>query len=368
MTEAHKLPLPTLHWFNPWHDDALAVGSPYYNPSRFSTRMERALAVLPAWWAAEGDIVHTPQPPAEAWLRRTGNRLPQVHYTTGTDPETFGRIEPWGWDARLCFLLRKAGWQGSPTTDPVGLRTLSSRATAVSLLPKLVERHPLWTGRSCLITHLDELPTIWQDSPEVIVKAPWSCSGRGTRYITPLCTDSERGWMGGILRRQGYLEVEPYYHKLADFAMEFNLTPQGAVYDGLSVFVTEKGNYAGNRVCTEEQAQQLLLPHVQPEQLLTLRQVWTEVLNRHFTSRYTGPLGIDMMAVNTPQGIRLHPCVEINFRRTMGWVALRLRRLLPAGSTGRMFMSDSRLPASANCLPLTPEEDGPYMYLQLTTD
>ena len=226
----------------------------------------------------------------------------------------------------------------------------------------------MWTGRSCLIKSLDELPAIWKDTPEVIVKAPWSCSGRGTRYITPECTESERGWMSGILHRQGCLEVEPYYRRLADFAMEFNLTSQGAVYDGLSVFVTEKGNYAGNRVCTEEQAQQFLLPHAQPEQLQQLRQAWTEELNLHVAPHYHGPLGIDMMAVDTPGGVRLHPCVEINLRRTMGWVALRLRRLLPPGSTGRMFVSDSRMPASAHRLPLAPEEDGPYMYLELTHD
>ncbi|CDF21892.1 putative uncharacterized protein [Prevotella sp. CAG:617] len=368
MTASNLPSRPTLHWFNPWHDDALAVGSPYYNPSRFSVRMERALAVLPAWWAAEGDIVHTPQPPSEAWLQRVGSLLPRVRYADCVSPETFKRVEPWGWDARLCFLLRRMGWQGRPYTDPEALRALSSRATAVRMLPRLTGRHPMWTGRSCLIKSLDELPAIWKDTPEVIVKAPWSCSGRGTRYITPECTESERGWMSGILRRQGCLEVEPYYRRLADFAMEFNLTSQGAVYDGLSVFITEKGNYAGNRVCTEEQAQQLLQPHVQPEQLQQLRQAWTEELNLHVAPHYHGPLGIDMMAVDTPGGVRLHPCVEINLRRTMGWVALRLRRLLPPGSTGRMFVSDSRMPASAHRLPLAPEEDGPYMYLELTHD
>lgn len=359
---------PALHWFNPWHDDALAVGSPYYTPSRFSARMERALAALPAWWAAGGDLIYTPEPPAEAWLRRVEPYLPQVSWTACPTPDAFGRVEPWGWDAHLCFRLRRMGWTDQPPMNTDHLRCLSSRATAVRLLPELVARHPLWTGRSCLITSLDELPALWQQTPEVIVKAPWSCSGRGTRYITPACTDSERGWMGGILHRQGCLEVEPYYHKLADFALEFSLTPQGVTYEGLSVFVTEKGNYAGNCVYPEPQAIQQLQPYVSPEQLALLREVWTEVLHRHVLPHYTGPLGIDLMAVRTPQGLRLHPCVEINFRRTMGWVALQLRRLLPPGSVGRMFVSDSPQPSSTDCLPLTPEGSGPYMYLQLTTD
>ena len=37
--------------------------------------------------------------------------------------------------------------------------------------------------------------------------------------------------------------------------------------------------------------------------------------------KYAGPFGIDMMIV---AGERLHPCVEINLRRTMGHVALAL--------------------------------------------
>ena len=39
---------------------------------------------------------------------------------------------------------------------------------------------------------------------------------------------------------------------------------------------------------------------------------------------YRGPFGIDMMVVRGDDGFLLHPCVEINLRRTMGHVALSL--------------------------------------------
>ena len=40
---------------------------------------------------------------------------------------------------------------------------------------------------------------------------------------------------------------------------------------------------------------------------------------------YTGPFGIDMMVVrNNHDEHVLHPCVELNLRRTMGHVALSL--------------------------------------------
>lgn len=45
-----------------------------------------------------------------------------------------------------------------------------------------------------------------------------------------------------------------------------------------------------------------------------------------FKGRYKGPFGVDMMIVacGDQNGFLLHPCVEINLRRTMGHVALAL--------------------------------------------
>lgn len=42
----------------------------------------------------------------------------------------------------------------------------------------------------------------------------------------------------------------------------------------------------------------------------------------------SGPFGVDMMVVARPEadGFLLHPCVEINLRRTMGHVALTIPR------------------------------------------
>ena len=39
---------------------------------------------------------------------------------------------------------------------------------------------------------------------------------------------------------------------------------------------------------------------------------------------YQGPLGVDMMVVEENGCRKAHPCVEVNVRRTMGWVALAI--------------------------------------------
>ena len=45
-----------------------------------------------------------------------------------------------------------------------------------------------------------------------------------------------------------------------------------------------------------------------------------------FKGKYVGPFGIDMMVVRVEdrEELCIHPCVELNLRRTMGHVALAL--------------------------------------------
>ena len=49
-------------------------------------------------------------------------------------------------------------------------------------------------------------------------------------------------------------------------------------------------------------------------------------LSAHFKGVYEGAFGVDMMAVarEDGDGFMLHPCVELNLRRTMGHLALAL--------------------------------------------
>ena len=46
----------------------------------------------------------------------------------------------------------------------------------------------------------------------------------------------------------------------------------------------------------------------------------------------TGTLGVDMMILSKPdsQGFSVHPCVEINLRRTMGHVAIAMAEASPS--------------------------------------
>lgn len=47
----------TLHYFNPWHDEALAARDAHCQPPLAARRLAADLACLPLWWAQPGDLV-----------------------------------------------------------------------------------------------------------------------------------------------------------------------------------------------------------------------------------------------------------------------------------------------------------------------
>jgi hypothetical protein len=144
--------------------------------------------------------------------------------------------------------------------------------------------------------------------------------------------------------------VEPYYNKVKDFGMEFEVDATGQVhYLGLSLFHTKNGAYIGNLLATEEAKRELMARYLPLELLDEIRQ---RIIDKVQLGDYQGPFGIDMMVVNCPRNttlskrelptlncqlstvncqlstvnsqLSLHPCVELNLRRTMGHVALSM--------------------------------------------
>ena len=121
--------------------------------------------------------------------------------------------------------------------------------------------------------------------------------------------------------------VEPFYNKVKDFGMEFEVDAAGKVhYLGLSLFHTKNGAYIGNLLATEESKREQMARYVSLELLDEIKQ---HIIKNVQLEDYVGPFGIDMMIVNSQFSILnsqlfLHPCVELNLRRTMGHVALSL--------------------------------------------
>lgn len=299
----------TLHIFNPENDLALADGKPGYTAPASARQMRHDLYWLPKWWAREGDVV---------W---------DGHEPLSLQPGD--EVRPWGWSPALVHELRAAGVAPEFMPGPEEmqrLRQLSHRQTAVEALRRLADdgvAQGLRCGESRLVTDLGEALS----GPRKLLKAPWSSSGKGLMMSD---APGAEGWCRRILRQQGSIVAERPLNKLADFALLFHLDGQGGVeYRGLSLFHTnEQGAYTGNWLAPEGEKLQWLMQYVPPQPLLEVRRWWEQYLAAF---SYRGPLGVDMMLAQ--EGIC--PCIEINWRMTMGHVA---QLLTEQGHRGKLLV------------------------------
>lgn len=311
--------MKTLHLFNPEHDIALAAGLSNFTAPYAGRKLRTDLAYLPALWAAEGDVVLVDD--VEQAISGYRRLFPEAvgHPCFVTKEQLshleIARVDPWGWDSAIRAQLLRYGVRAVASEDDVAMvRRLSHRRTSAQLLPSLRLDGTVGEAVECrMLQQVEECQQRWG---QIVVKAPWSSSGRGVRFSV------QQGWINNIIKHQGSVMAEPLYEKVMDFGMEFVRDDDGRVrYLGLSLFHAKNGAYIGNLLAAEEEKCKIMARYLPLELLDTVRQ---RIIDNALLDDYRGPFGIDMMVVSAEGGYRLHPCVEINLRRTMGHVALAL--------------------------------------------
>jgi len=324
--------------FNPEHDLALAANLGNFTAPHAGRLLRADLGYLPAIWAGEEEYVLVDD---IDYAKKTYSRLMHKPFRRFVEPQQLDglhidAIEPWGWDAALCAYLLRRGIDASvmPANSQLSvIRELSHRRQAMQLLDKLQIAGT--TGKAWEINSIEAFNELMQQQDyKAVVKAPWSSSGRGIRFVQAPLSENLSKWVERLLARQGSVMVEPYYRKIKDFGMEFISDGQGHVsYVGLSLFHTSNGAYTGNIIADEQQKSEMISEYIPVDLLESIRSELCTLLGQLLNHNYQGPLGVDMMVVASPEkeGFLLHPCVEINLRRTMGHVALALASQCPSG-------------------------------------
>ena len=341
-----------LHVFNPENDLALANFSPHFIPPRSARLMRDDLSVLPVWWAADGDVVWSGMSHClEDYLNEVGCLIPDVKWCGKDEWLNVEVVCPWGWSPLLKQELLQTGCPDRllpSETEMAEYRALSGRGCAVSLLSllrspenNLSEWRNRLCGRSFYCREESDIVSLVTSYPETILKAPWSGSGKGLRlgrgdYQSPLT-----GWCRRLLKEQGGVVVEPLYRRRFDFAFEFFADDESVRYTGLSVFfTTHRGTYGGNWVAPEAVKEAWLEHYIPHAMRIALVKELSGRLTDSLVGHYRGNLGVDMMLcdIGLSDGLAVHPCVEINLRRTMGQVAVDLSRWLASGSEARFVI------------------------------
>ncbi len=372
-----------LHIFNPEHDLALASNLRQFTAPHAGRQLRSDLAFIPALWAEEGDLVLVDDiDNARDKVRHLGVKLAdKVEFITKVQlqhmlkTEFLDSVHPWGWDLSLKGELEHLGVAEImlPTDDILNkVRAISSREWAAKHLQRGVE----YVSE---VARVKELIRSWG---KAVIKAPWSSSGRGVKYVsaeefrTGGDYPSFERWVGNIIFRQGGVTVEPYYNKVKDFGMEFEVRDGKVAYRGLSLFNTIKNAYSGNILASEEEKVEMMADYIDQEQLEVIRQHIIDVLQPVLKDIYSGPFGVDMMicskdengeyAEATKMGYGVVSCIELNLRRNMGHVAIDLAEHLK-GSDSEMKANRSnimRVEYDGNryhlrVLPGKPSEDAP---------
>jgi hypothetical protein len=347
-----------LYCFNPTNEIAVANGTASWQAKSHLIRFERDLELLAALLGNPTDVALVYRVPSNihiAHLQKFGIALPTLlpfsipSLLTYFETNTIDFLRPWGWSPSMLSKLKPlfpfccSVFLNSPAARwGVERRDLYSRITALEVLKRLLALPTLHgiileanLPHQCqTLEQVQAAHSVFQKS---VLKAPWSSSGRGVQPLNPgSIHPSILNWCRGILTDQGYVMLEPWHLKVADFSLQFDYKNNEAHFIGISFFETDdQGRYLGNWLHPKFEGQKLeayLFINKQidlflPELRLALEQV--------LGCEYEGHLGVDAMVIEENGEFRIHPCVEINLRFNMGLVALKLADKV--GNTFNLF-------------------------------
>jgi hypothetical protein len=348
----------SLHYFNPGHEMAVLNTSKYYQPAAKQVKMQRELAFLPAWYANPEDFVLVENPLTEEFQGELG-RLRNVGQSIITNDlnELFNqKVDLWGISPQSIHFFEKLNeqyhlqlqiprWKGE-------FRFLGSRFASQIVLSQLREKIPEIEKEILprFFSNLNEIEQLVAESKEqLLVKSPYSSSGRGLVWLPPgKLAQSEKQIISGMLKKQSQVSIEKALDKQLDFSMHFENTLEGQTrFIGYSVFQTNrKGAYEKSLLAPPEIVETQVTAFIDKELLLQVKNECLDNLQKMYGPYYTGNIGVDMLVYTSGNQYKLHPCVEINMRKSMGYLAIQLQKnQLHPNSQGEFFIDYHPNPA-----------------------
>jgi hypothetical protein len=261
-----------------------------------------------------------------------------------------GNIKPWGWSPaahkqteylkNLCFdefsVSPVFNWQTE-------IKAFYSRSFAASVLAEVLKnlKTENLLPQNCLPkvckneTDVENALASWG---KIMLKAPWSSSGRGLQPITKTPVH-QKVWekINGIICDQGFVLAEPLLKKVHDLAFLFELKKGIISFTGTSHFFTDKnGKYEGNFLNGVSKPDfENVDSFINRMQAQILPELICVLQNSKLHAVYEGPFGVDMLIyLENNNELFINPCLEINLRYTMGFVALKIERMIAEKSKG----------------------------------
>lgn len=339
--------LPDFWHFRPGGEWELAD----LNRPKAAMQLERDLGSLAIWLAGPDDLVYSKEKISENFkdlYLKTNERLPELeHNLCVLKQRKFGQIHYWDFTPRVHeefgFLLENGPTWQQYKFSALKEEWVQGRHRKHSLRLEHLLKTKMSYKKYCYsdgihITNSSDLQQIkmldW--SKTWVFKESYSSSGYGVQFF-----HNQQEALSWVQQKSKFdFIIEPYFEKICDLSFLFDFSPNGHIIKkGITQFLTSnsgryQGHYVGKythglskevlRVLHTRIGTQTQIQKIQNELAEFLPQVWPN---------YSGPIGVDAMVVRVGNELKIRPVVEINFRHTMGFFALKLKDVLAAGKS-----------------------------------
>lgn len=355
-----------IHYFNPGNEIAILNASKYYQPAANQVKMQKELAFLPAWYASGPDFVFLKESLPGKFITEI-SRLPITVKSISEEDFILKKkdlssqiVELWGIAPNSIYLFEKMNQIYKLDLQIPSWKEdfipLSSRETAFKILNKLIKVIPEINEEIIphYFTTLNGLEDfITSQNKNLLLKSPFSSSGRGLIWLFPQkLPQSERQIIHGMLKKQKVVSVENKLDKQLDFSMHFYISESQIDFLGYSLFhANAKGSYQYSLLMSQERIKKEITNYIDYSLIENVKKSLSDILLKVYSPHYVGNIGVDMLIYKSDKGYELHPCVEINMRKSMGYLALQLyKNFIHPQSSGKFHIE-------FNSSPLTFQKD-----------
>lgn len=331
--------MPQFHIANTFFEHELTGDSPsLLHAGLHSSPLFLQLQYLPfLYGSAEDTVLVTHAPPKTFFenLEKQGIAGPRSwHPISGKKPGTPMKIESWGMSRVVESWASSCGLAYAiPSWELV--REVNSKAFSYKRCTPL--------AHSRLLQNEEQLRD-WMRSFEgaKVLKTCYGLSGRGHFHISGNDKDPKDAFAFASPEWQHGRPIlaEPWVKRLLDFSTQWQIFSKDRIeYLGATICENDNfGRYCATRIGPEHSLFGDYLPHLEQHKRAALP-LLTEIASLGFF----GNLGIDAMIYGERH---LHPIVEINARKTMGWVALEIARRHFPGRSLRISLAKTQSPST----------------------
>jgi len=350
-----------LYHFNPTCELAIGNGSLSYTPPAYLQQFEHELGLIQIYLSTQNDYLLLNENPSPAFIDRLKvlkSDLPQFGLFADLlnrfkGGERLDSLNPWGWspvEHKLLSSFKKycsKSFHEQPNNSWKNEhRNLYGRPMALQVLNLFLNQqhnknHYIpFHHLPRLVKSIDEVLACQQEWVSVVVKAPWSSSGRGLIVLNKGGVHATyKQWINGVIKSQGFVMCEPYFKKCCDISFHFSIESSSVVsYLGQVASSTdERGQFIGCYLQSQPTGLNANLTNFLNEQNLTdiALGLQAALKNCVLFHQYHGILGIDVLVYeDEAETLRFNPCMEINLRQNMGTVTLALRSLFHVEASG----------------------------------